>query len=68
MIWYQTGNKWLDTVVSKCMSINSELDSCACINSPLKAEEVQKIQKAMKTCNKVFEAVYKRELKKRKQK
>lgn len=50
------------------MSINSELDSCACINSPLKPEEVQKIQKAMKACNKVFEAVYKRELKKRKKK
>ena len=60
MIWYQTGNKWLDTVVSKCMSINSELSSCACINSPLRESEVQKLEKAMQACNEVFEAVYNR--------
>lgn len=68
MIWYQTGNRWLDSVVSKCMCINSELRSCACISSPLTEAEVQKLEKAMKACNKVFEAVYKRELKKRKKK
>ena len=60
MFWYKTGNKWLDTVVSKCMCINSELRSCACMSSPLRESEVQKLENAMKACSEVFEAVYNR--------
>lgn len=66
MIWYKTGNKWLDSKIQGLANFDSELDSAACCNSPLTAKEVETLQRRFKSINLLLTKVAKREAKKRK--
>ena len=49
MIWIKTGNKWLDGKVVELMNFHDELKSLACMNSPLTTEEVETIERRLKS-------------------
>ena len=60
MIWYKTGNKWLDEKVTDLLNFHSELDSLACANSPLTTEDVETIKRRLKSLNTLLTKVAKR--------
>jgi hypothetical protein len=66
MIWHQTGNKWLDIHLKNIMNFHSELDSGACMNSPLTNDEIAALRKKFKSINILLTKVARREQKKRK--
>jgi len=66
MIWYKTGNMWLDNKMNEIMQFNSELDTPAAMNSPLTDEERETLHRRFKSINLLLNKVSKREAKKRK--
>lgn len=66
MIWYKTGNMWLDNKMNEIMQFNSELDTPAAMNSPLTDEERETLHRRFKSINLLLNKVAKREAKKRK--
>ena len=60
MLWVKTGNKWLDRKVVELMNFHDELKSLACINSPLTTEEVEAIERRLKSLNALLNKVAKR--------
>lgn len=66
MIWYKTGNMWLDNKMNEIMQFNSELDTSAAMNSPLTDEEREILHRRFKSINLLLTKVAKREAKKRK--
>ena len=66
MIWYKTGNMWLDNRMNDIMQFHSELYTPAAINSPLTDEERETIHRRFKSINALLTKVAKREAKKRK--
>lgn len=66
MIWYKTGNMWLDNKMNEIMQFNSELDTPAAMNSPLTNEERETLHRRFKSINLLLNKVAKREAKKRK--
>ena len=66
MIWYKTGNTWLDNKMNEIMQFNSELDTPAAMNSPLTNEERETLHRRFKSINLLLTKVAKREAKKRK--
>ena len=60
MIWSTIGNKWFDKWIREISSLNSQLDSCACDNSPLTFIETEELRKAFKKINKVNTKIAKR--------
>ena len=60
MIWIKTGNKWLDGKVVELMNFHDELNSLACMNSPLTTEEVETIERRLKSLNTLLNKVAKR--------
>ena len=60
MLWIKTGNKWLDGKVTELMDFHSELDTLACMNSPLTTEEVETIKRRLKSLNTLLNKVAKR--------
>lgn len=65
MIWSATGNQWLDNHIRNLMNFNSELDTGACIHSPLTNDEIEALRKKFKSINTLLAKVAKRENKKR---
>lgn len=65
MIWSATGNQWLDNHIRSIMNFNSELDSGACIHSPLTNDEIAALRRKFKSINTLLTKVAKRETKKR---
>ena len=66
MIWYKTGNMWLDNRMNDIIQFHSELYTPAAINSPLTDEERETIHRRFKSINTLLTKVAKREAKKRK--
>ena len=66
MIWYKTGNKWLDKHITSLYNFHSEIDSCAGEASPLTVEERETLHRRLKSINTLLCKVAKREAKKRK--
>ena len=66
MIWYKTGNMWLDNKMNEIMQFNSELNTPAAMNSPLTNEERETLHRRFKSINLLLTKVAKREAKKRK--
>lgn len=66
MMWMSTGNFWLDNKIKDLMNFNSELDTGACINSPLTNDEIAALRKKFKSINILLTKVARREQKKRK--
>lgn len=66
MIWYKTGNTWLDNRMSDIMQFHSELYTPAAMNSPLTEEERETLHRRFKSINLLLTKVVKREAKKRK--
>jgi hypothetical protein len=60
MLWIKTGNKWLDGKVVELMNFHDELKSLACTNSPLTTEEVETIERRLKSLNTLLNKVAKR--------
>ena len=60
MIWSTIGNKWFDKWIREISSLNSQLDSCACDDSPLTFIEIEELRKAFKKINKVNTKIVKR--------
>ena len=65
MIWTTTGNQWLDSKIRDIMNFNSELDSGACMHSPLTNDEIAALRRKFKSINTLLTKVAKREAKKR---
>ena len=66
MIWYKTGNMWLDNKMNEIIQFNSELFTAAEINKPLTDEERETLHRRFKSINLLLTKVAKREAKKRK--
>lgn len=66
MIWATTGNQWLDNKTRSIMNFNSELDSGACMHSPLTNDEIAALRRKFKSINTLLTKVARREAKKRK--
>ena len=66
MIWYKTGNTWLDNRMNDIMQFHSELYTPAAMNSPLTEEERETLHRRFKSINLLLNKVAKREAKKRK--
>ena len=66
MIWATTGNQWLDNKTRSIMNFNSELDSGACMHSPLTNDEIAALRRKFKSINTLLTKVARREQKKRK--
>ena len=66
MIWYKTGNMWLDNKMNEIMQFNSELNTPAAMSSPLTDEERETLHRRFKSINLLLTKVAKREAKKRK--
>lgn len=66
MMWMTTGNHWLDSKIKDVMNFNSELDTGACMNSPLTNDEIAALRKKFKSINILLTKVARREQKKRK--
>jgi Trp operon repressor len=66
MIWYKTGNIWLDQRMDDIIQFNSELYTPAALNSPLTDDERETLHKRFKSINSLLNKVAKREAKKRK--
>lgn len=66
MIWYKTGNMWLDNKMNEIMKFNSELNTPAAMNSPLTDEERETLHRRFKSINLLLTKVAKRKAKKRK--
>lgn len=60
MMWIKTGNKWLDCKVVELMNFHDELNSLACANSPLTTQEVETIERRLKSLNILLNKVAKR--------
>lgn len=60
MLWIKTGNKWLDGKIVELMNFHDELKSLACMNSPLTIEEVETIERRLKSLNTLLNKVAKR--------
>lgn len=65
MIWAATGNQWLDSHIKSLMNFNSELDTGACMNSPLTNDEIAILRKKFKSINTLFTKIARRENKRR---
>ena len=48
MIWTTTGNQWLDSKIRDIMNFNSELDSGACMHSPLTNDEIAALAQSIR--------------------
>ena len=68
MIWTATGNQWLDSKIRDIMNFNSELDSGACMHSPLNNDEIAALRRKFNSINTLLTKVAKREAKKRNEK
>ena len=66
MMWMTTGNQWLDSKIKDVMNFHSELDTGACMNSPLTNDEIAALRKKFKSINILLTKVARREQKKRK--
>lgn len=66
MVWMSTGNFWLDNKIKDLINFNSELDTGACMNSPLTNDEIAALRKKFKSINVLLTKVARREQKKRK--
>jgi hypothetical protein len=66
MIWYKTGNMWLDNRMNDIIQFHSELYTPAAMNSPLTDEERETLHRRFKSINALLTKVAKREAKKRK--
>lgn len=66
MMWATTGNQWLDSKIKDIANFNSELDTGACMNSPLTNDEIAALRKKLKSINVLLTKVARREQKKRK--
>jgi Trp operon repressor len=66
MIWYKTGNIWLDQRMDDIIQFNSELYTPAALNSPLTDDEREALHRRFKSINSLLTKVAKREAKKRK--
>lgn len=66
MVWMSTGNFWLDNKIKDLINFNSELDTGACMNSPLTNDEIAALRKKFKSINILLTKVARREQKKRK--
>lgn len=66
MMWMSTGNFWLDNKIKNLINFNSELDTGACMNSPLTNDEIAALRKKFKSINILLTKVARREQKKRK--
>jgi ppGpp synthetase/RelA/SpoT-type nucleotidyltranferase len=60
MLWIKTGNKWLDEKIVELMNFHGELKTLACMNSPLTTEEVETIERRLKSLNTLLNKVAKR--------
>lgn len=60
MIWIATGNKRLDGHIRALMNFNSELDTPACMNSPLTSSDIETLRKRIKSINTLLNKVAKR--------
>jgi hypothetical protein len=60
MLWIKTGNKWLDGKIVDLMNFHGELKTLACLNSPLTTEEVETIERRLKSLNTLLNKVAKR--------
>jgi len=60
MIWISTGNKWLDGHIRALMNFHDELDTSACMNSPLTSSDIETLEKRIKSINTLLNKVAKR--------
>lgn len=68
MIWQCTGNTWLDNWIRQAVHLQNELDSSACLHSPLDRKDREDIQKCLEKLCKINKRVSKRLTKMRKSK
>ena len=66
MIWYKTGNTWLDNKMNDIVQFHSELYTPVAMSSPLTDEERETLHRRFKSINLLLTKVAKREAKKRK--
>jgi ppGpp synthetase/RelA/SpoT-type nucleotidyltranferase len=60
MLWIKTGNKWLDEKIVELMNFHGELKTLACMNSPITTEEVETIERRVKSLSTLLNKVAKR--------